>query len=101
MGRAGGGGQADEAHAHEYDEGLEAHDAQTASIGDRPRHEPFDHVGAKHTQHGHGFQMPRESPRVMWMPLAILAVLASTGGLVGVGPGFRLPDGQHRILAGA
>ncbi len=93
LGGAGGGGQADEAHAHEYDEGLEAHDAQTASIGDRPRHEPFDHVGAKHPQHGHGFQMPRESPRVMWMPLAVLAVLASIGGLVGVGPAFGFLTG--------
>ncbi|MEJ7619078.1 MAG: hypothetical protein WKF30_19370, partial [Pyrinomonadaceae bacterium] len=93
IGRA-GGGQADEAHAHGYDEGLEAHDARTASVGDRPRHEPLDHVGARHPQHGHGMQLPRESPRVMWMPLVVLALLATVGGLVGVGPAFSALTGS-------
>ncbi|MDT5296542.1 MAG: NADH-quinone oxidoreductase subunit, partial [Acidobacteriota bacterium] len=34
------GGEADEAHAHAYDEGLKPHDARLASEGDRPRHSP-------------------------------------------------------------
>jgi NADH-quinone oxidoreductase subunit L len=38
------GGQADEAHAHAYDEGAGAHDARAASEGDRPRHAPGERV---------------------------------------------------------
>jgi NADH-quinone oxidoreductase subunit L len=38
------GGEADEAHAHAYDEGSKPHDAQLASTGDRPRHQPGGHV---------------------------------------------------------
>ncbi|MFN2480036.1 MAG: NADH-quinone oxidoreductase subunit L, partial [Pyrinomonadaceae bacterium] len=40
------GGEADEAHAHGYDEFGKPHDARTFSAGDRPRHEPGEHVGA-------------------------------------------------------
>ncbi|MGA9995103.1 MAG: NADH-quinone oxidoreductase subunit L, partial [Pyrinomonadaceae bacterium] len=39
------GGEADEAHAHAFDEGLKPHDARMESAGDRPRHEPGEHVG--------------------------------------------------------
>jgi NADH-quinone oxidoreductase subunit L len=42
------GGEADEAHAHAFDEGLKPHDARMASAGDRPRHEPGEHVGPIH-----------------------------------------------------
>ncbi|HYP00542.1 MAG TPA: NADH-quinone oxidoreductase subunit L, partial [Pyrinomonadaceae bacterium] len=42
------GGQADEAHAHAYDEGAKAHDAKLPSAGDRPHHEPGTHVGDAH-----------------------------------------------------
>src|SRR5918912_1807414 len=38
------GGQADEAHAHAYDEGTKPHDAQAEPAGDRPHHEPGGHV---------------------------------------------------------
>ncbi|HEU4596331.1 MAG TPA: NADH-quinone oxidoreductase subunit L [Pyrinomonadaceae bacterium] len=92
------GGQADEAHAHAHDEGSKPHDAQAASAGDRPRHEPGAHVQdahAAHTSahdedeedehaHHHGPVEPRESPWTMTVPLVVLAVLSTFGGLVGV-----------------
>ncbi|HEY0324175.1 MAG TPA: NADH-quinone oxidoreductase subunit L [Pyrinomonadaceae bacterium] len=97
------GGEADEAHAHGFDEGLEPHDAQTFSVGDRPRHEPGEHVGpvtddwgAKHSGgHGHqGVHTPHESPPSMWIPLVALAILATIGGLIGISPAFT---GGHHV----
>jgi NADH-quinone oxidoreductase subunit L len=44
------GGEADEAHAHGYDEFGQPHDARTFSAGDRPHHEPGEHVGAAHDE---------------------------------------------------
>src|SRR5215813_3353042 len=101
----GAGGEADEAHASAYDKGLAQHDAVRASAGDRPRHEPGEHVGpvyedvAHHVAthghadedggHAHGAHIPHESPPSMWVPLAVLAVLAVIGGFVGIGPAFR------------
>ncbi|MBA3714800.1 MAG: NADH-quinone oxidoreductase subunit L, partial [Pyrinomonadaceae bacterium] len=95
------GGQADEAHAHAYDEDLKPHDARTESAGDRPQHEPGEHVGIAHEldkghdlhgsgHHapGHGAHVPHESPPSMWVPLAVLAVLAIIGGFVGISPAF-------------
>ena len=98
------GGQADEAQAHAYDENAKPHDAQFASAGDRPQHQPGETVGNAHGTHGgahavahtddedeahehHGLahgQVPHESPLVMTLPLIILAVLSTLGGLVGV-----------------
>jgi NADH-quinone oxidoreductase subunit L len=96
------GGQADEAHAHAYDEGAKAHDAQQFSAGDRPHHEPGAHVGetqaanahastaAHHTDdedehaHHHGPITPHESPWTMTVPLVVLAILSTVGGLVGI-----------------
>ena len=101
------GGEADEAHAHGFDEGLEPHDARRFSAGDRPRHEPGEHVGPVHEDtaahlasrgHGariHGAHMPHESPPSMWVPLAVLAVFATFGGLVGVGPAFKFMTGTE------
>jgi NADH-quinone oxidoreductase subunit L len=94
------GGEADEAHASAYDKGLAQHDAAYASAGDRPRHEPGEHIGPVHEDvahhvatHGHGghhgAHLPHESPPSMWVPLAVLAVLATIGGFIGVGPAFR------------
>jgi NADH-quinone oxidoreductase subunit L len=104
------GGEADEAHASAYDKGLEAHDAVLASAGDRPRHEPGEHVGPihedvehhvsthghalEHNGHKHGAHMPHESPVSMWAPLVVLAVLATIGGFVGVGPAFNFITGS-------
>jgi NADH-quinone oxidoreductase subunit L len=90
------GGQADEAHAHAFDEGMKPHDAQSASAGDRPHHEPGEKVedeseehavhagGAHDNAHGHGPLKPHESPWVMTVPLVVLAILSTFGGLVGV-----------------
>ncbi len=101
------GGEADEAHASAYDKGHAAHDAVAASAGDRPRHEPGEHVGPIHedvahhvASHGHGgahgAHMPHESPPSMWVPLAVLAVLATLGGLIGIGPAFKpLTGSEH------
>ncbi|HZH30835.1 MAG TPA: NADH-quinone oxidoreductase subunit L [Pyrinomonadaceae bacterium] len=96
------GGQADEAHAHAYDEGDKAHDAKQFSAGDRPHHEPGAHVADAHAdahasasahhddddedahaQH-HGPVTPHESPWTMTVPLVVLAILSTFGGLVGV-----------------
>ena len=105
------GGEADEAHASAYDKGLAAHDAVLPSAGDRLRHEPGEHVGpiyedvehhvathghaADHNGHHHGAHMPHESPPSMWVPLAVLAVLATIGGFIGVGPAFHPVTGTE------
>src|ERR1051325_6457019 len=112
----GAGGEADEAHASAYDKGLAPHDAVRPSAGDRPRHEPGEHVGPVHEDvshhvatHGHadghhGAHVPHESPRSMWVPLVVLAVLATIGGFVGVGPAFSFitrseePGGKLNIV---
>ncbi len=83
------GGEADEAHASAFDKGLKPHDAQMFSAGDRPRHEPGEHVGQTHDKGKHAVHLPHESPANMWLPLAVLAVLATVGGLVGIGPAFK------------
>ncbi len=101
------GGEADEAHAAAFDKGLARHDAKKFSAGDRPRHEPGEHVGPvdeHHSDHGHDIHPPHESPRSMWVPLVALAVLATLGGLVGIGPAFRFitrsehPGGRLNIV---
>src|SRR5688500_10643099 len=100
------GGEADEAHASAYDKGLAPHDAVYSAAGDRPRHEPGEHVGPEteevvshvapgHGGHGHGVHMPHESPPSMWVPLVVLAVLATIGGLVGIGPAFKFITGTE------
>jgi NADH-quinone oxidoreductase subunit L len=108
------GGEADEAHAHAYDEGRGPHDAHLPSEGDRPRHAPGDaidthahdigthgaahHADAhgshhaadfedeeeEHEEHHHGPVEPHESPWVMTVPLVVLAVLSVVGGWVGI-----------------
>ncbi|HEX8070451.1 MAG TPA: NADH-quinone oxidoreductase subunit L [Pyrinomonadaceae bacterium] len=108
------GGEADEAHAAAYDEHRAPHDAQLESAGDRPRHEPGEYVGQPHAAphdhhetrggdvdevhaapHGHHVHEPHESPASMWVPLAALAVLATLGGLIGVGPAFSFITGSE------
>ncbi|HEX8853955.1 MAG TPA: NADH-quinone oxidoreductase subunit L, partial [Pyrinomonadaceae bacterium] len=135
------GGQADEAHAHAYDEDEKPHAARTDSVADRPHHGADERVGAAHADetgqpdigahldahgrdihdrhdadehdshqaahggahehghasghgsghgggHGHGSVVPHESPPSMWVPLAVLAVLAVVGGFIGISPAF-------------
>jgi NADH-quinone oxidoreductase subunit L len=119
------GGQADEAHAAAYDEGAATHVALTPSVADRPHHGPDERVGVAHVlearaagqpegidEHGHdihdrhdpnehehaathGSVVPHESPRAMWAPLVVLAVLAAVGGLVGIGPAFKFLTGAE------
>jgi NADH-quinone oxidoreductase subunit L len=68
-------------------------------------HEDVAHHAATHG-HGdhHGAHMPHESPPSMWVPLAVLAVLATIGGFVGIGPAFRTltrtehPGGRVNIV---
>ena len=102
----GAGGEADEAHASAYDKGHAAHDAVQPSAGDRPRHQPGEHVGPVHedvSHHvathghdgGHGAHIPHESPASMWVPLAVLAFLAVIGGFVGIGPAFKSVTGSE------
>ncbi|HEY6231103.1 MAG TPA: NADH-quinone oxidoreductase subunit L [Pyrinomonadaceae bacterium] len=88
-----GGGEADEAHASAFDKGLSQHDAAMASAGDRPRHEPGEHVGQLTHDDHHAVHVPHESPRSMWIPLAVLAVLATVGGFVGISTAFT--GGRH------
>jgi NADH-quinone oxidoreductase subunit L len=103
------GGEADEAHASAYDKGLAPHDATHSAAGDRPRHDAGEHVGpvhedvshhvathghaTEHDGHEHGAHVPHESPPSMWVPLAVLAVLATIGGFVGIGPAFNFITG--------
>ena len=46
-----------------------------------------------HHDHHHVHE-PHESPRSMWMPLVVLAVLATIGGLIGIGPAFKFATGS-------
>jgi NADH-quinone oxidoreductase subunit L len=101
------GGEADEAHAHAYDEGRGSHDAHTPSEGDRPHHAPGDAIdshahtadahGSHHAaagfedeedgheeEHQHGPVEPHESPWTMTVPLVVLAFLSVVGGWVGI-----------------
>jgi len=86
-----GGGEADEAHAAEYDKGMRPHDALAASAGDRPFHQPGEHVGAHDRSDildaagvPHTHFEPHESPRNMTLPLIVLAVCSIIGGWVGI-----------------
>jgi NADH-quinone oxidoreductase subunit L len=55
-----------------------------------PEHEVHneDHDTPQHRAH-----IPHESPRSMWVPLAVLAVLATIGGFVGISTAFT--GGKH------
>jgi NADH-quinone oxidoreductase subunit L len=46
-----------------------------------------------HAAHGHGAHIPHESPPSMWVPLAVLAILAVIGGFVGISTAFT--GGKH------
>src|SRR5205085_6164278 len=85
------GGEADEAFASAHDKGLQPHDAMLSSAGDRPHHQPGEHVGAHDASdrldaHGieHAHFEPHESPRSMTLPLIVLAVGSLVAGWVGI-----------------
>jgi proton-translocating NADH-quinone oxidoreductase chain L len=67
-------------HHHADERGRDVHDV----------HDPGHH-GAH--GHAHGSVIPHESPASMWAPLAVLAVLATIGGFVGISPAFA--GGAH------
>ena len=87
------GGQADDAHAAAHDASHAPHDAQqpSAAVGHMDQgHDPktastliMDEGAHAHDEH-HGPVEPHESPWVMTVPLVVLAVLATVGGLVGI-----------------
>ena len=57
-----------------------------------PEHEVHneDHPAPEH----HAPHIPQESPPSMWVPLAVLAVLATVGGVFGIGSAFT---GGHHV----
>lgn len=86
-----GGGEADEAHAAAHDKDLKPHDAAVASAGDRPHHQPGEHVGAHDATDrldahgvGHSHFEPHESPRSMTLPLIVLAAGSLVVGWFGI-----------------
>jgi NADH-quinone oxidoreductase subunit L len=119
------GGQADEAHAQAYDEHEAPHDARMDSAGDRPHHEAGDQVGADDEHDGHAIHdardahdaddlddalnvddgddahahqgpfVPHESPWTMTVPLIVLAILSTLGGLLGVPYALSSLAGGH------
>jgi NADH-quinone oxidoreductase subunit L len=67
---------------HEHTPGHEAH--------------PSDHSTPKHHAH-----TPHESPKSMWVPLVVLAILATIGGFVGISTAFtggKLIGGRLNIV---
>jgi NADH-quinone oxidoreductase subunit L len=53
------------------------------------------HQGHADATRGHGTHTPHESPASMWVPLVALAVFATIGGFVGVGPAFKFLSGSE------
>ncbi len=57
-------------------------------------HTPGHEAHSDHETPGHHAHVPHESPRSMVAPLVVLAVLATIGGFVGVGPAFKFITGS-------
>jgi NADH-quinone oxidoreductase subunit L len=80
--RFGDAAVADGSHAHEgadAEELAHAHGDATDSTHHADEHD--DEEEEHHTPHDF---KPHESPAVMWVPLAVLAVLSTVGGLIGI-----------------
>ncbi|MFN2512029.1 MAG: NADH-quinone oxidoreductase subunit L [Pyrinomonadaceae bacterium] len=58
-------------------------------------HTPGHKVHAQDETPGHHGHVPHESPPSMVAPLVVLAVLATIGGFVGVGPAFKFLTGSE------
>src|SRR5688500_11163236 len=54
-----------------------------------------EHKGHADASHGHGGHTPHESPPSMGVPLVALAVMATIGGFLGVGPAFKFLTGSE------
>ncbi|HEX3560837.1 MAG TPA: NADH-quinone oxidoreductase subunit L [Pyrinomonadaceae bacterium] len=79
------------AHVLEAEAVGEAEAIDTRGQDVHDHHDPHEPAG--HGAHPHGSIVPHESPPSMWVPLAVLAVLATIGGFVGISPAFA--GGQH------
>jgi NADH-quinone oxidoreductase subunit L len=65
-------------------------------FSDAHEHTPGHEVHTKdHDTPEHHAHVPHESPRSMVAPLVVLAVLATIGGLVGIGPAFKFITGSE------
>ena len=51
-------------------------------------HTPGHEVHEDHPTPGHQAHAPHESPKSMWVPLVVLAILATVGGFVGISTAF-------------
>jgi NADH-quinone oxidoreductase subunit L len=51
-------------------------------------HTPGHEAHEDHPTPGHHAHTPHESPKSMWVPLVVLAILATVGGLVGISTAF-------------
>ncbi|MGH9968512.1 MAG: NADH-quinone oxidoreductase subunit L, partial [Pyrinomonadaceae bacterium] len=58
-------------------------------------HTPGHEVHKDHETPGHHAHVPHEAPRSMVAPLVVLAVLATIGGFVGIGPAFKFITGSE------
>ena len=56
-------------------------------------HTPGHEVHEDHPTPGHHAHTPHESPKSMWVPLVVLAILATVGGFVGISTAFT--GGKH------
>jgi NADH-quinone oxidoreductase subunit L len=63
-------------------------------FGKAHKHTPGHEVHEEHDTHGHHAHTPHESPKSMWIPLVVLAILATIGGFVGISTAFT---GGHHV----
>jgi NADH-quinone oxidoreductase subunit L len=59
---------------------------------ERFREKPAGHEADEAHHHAH---IPHESPPSMWAPLVVLAVFATIGGFVGIGPAYKAVTGAE------
>jgi NADH-quinone oxidoreductase subunit L len=52
------------------------------------KHTPGHEAHEDHPTSGHRAHTPHESPKSMWVPLVVLAILATVGGFVGISTAF-------------
>ena len=63
-------------------------------FGRAHKHTPGHEVHEDHDTRGHHAHTPHESPKSMWIPLVVLAILATIGGFVGISTAFT---GGHHV----
>ncbi|MBM6595787.1 NADH-quinone oxidoreductase subunit L [Microvirga pudoricolor] len=77
-------GKARWSHGHDHAHGHHAHGSHEGVEHDDHNHdvEPAHHADHEHGHHGHGDHKPHESPLVMLIPLALLALGALVAGII-------------------